>query len=259
MKRTNKPQCRLPLHVCCASRFFLSGATAFTTSLTLYAPHSPICIAVLEWARACARWPLHLMCVVTSCTTMLHRIPRLARCAPYPRRTPHRLPYIRAFVVKNGPSISDPIAGHPGEPSPSVLLDPHPADPATYFRTPLPYEPKQSTSAAISISSPPSPPPDAPNAGTTGAPSGPSPPVPSRAHINIAPTYSNPLFHTHRFVTALEKTFPTPTARSLMPATRALLVDRVGRVKREGLTVKDLENVRQRELDGSRCVLFLIS
>ena len=29
-----------------------------------------------------------------------------------------------------------------------------------------------------------------------------------------------------------------------MRATRALLVDRIGRVKRDGLTVKDLDNVR---------------
>ena len=182
---------------------------------------------------------------------MLHRIPRLARRAPYPRRISHRPPHSRAFAVQSGPSISDPVAGHPGEPTPSVLLHPHPADPATHFRTPLPYELEQSTSSAISTSIPSPPPPDAPNAGTTGPPSGPSPPVPSRAHMNIAPTYSNPPFHTHRFVTALEKTFPTPTARSLMRATRALLVDRVGRVKREGLAVGDLENVRQRELDWS--------
>lgn len=56
-------------------------------------------------------------------------------------------------------------------------------------------------------------------------------------------TYSNPPFHTHTFFTALEKTFPEEVARSLMRATRALLVDRIGRVRREGLTVKDLDNV----------------
>ncbi|KAJ7700015.1 hypothetical protein B0H17DRAFT_890567, partial [Mycena rosella] len=55
-------------------------------------------------------------------------------------------------------------------------------------------------------------------------------------------SYANPPFHTHAFFIALEKTFPTPTARSLMRATRALLVDRVGRVRREGLAVKDLDN-----------------
>lgn len=57
-------------------------------------------------------------------------------------------------------------------------------------------------------------------------------------------SYAHPPFHTHQFFKVLEKTFPTPTARSLMRATRALLVDRVGRVRREGLTVKDLDNVR---------------
>ncbi|PBK72636.1 hypothetical protein ARMSODRAFT_851001, partial [Armillaria solidipes] len=56
------------------------------------------------------------------------------------------------------------------------------------------------------------------------------------------PVYSQPPFHTHAFFTVLEKTFPTPTARGLMRATRALLVDRVGRVRREGLTAKDLDN-----------------
>ena len=56
-------------------------------------------------------------------------------------------------------------------------------------------------------------------------------------------TYQNPPFNTHAFFNVLEKTFPTPTARSLMRATRALLVDRIGKVKRDGLTYKDLDNV----------------
>ncbi|KAG5716544.1 hypothetical protein E4T56_gene16348 [Termitomyces sp. T112] len=56
------------------------------------------------------------------------------------------------------------------------------------------------------------------------------------------PTYTNPPFHTHSFFVALEKTFPEQTARSLMRATRALLVDRVGRVRSDGLTAKDLDN-----------------
>lgn len=66
------------------------------------------------------------------------------------------------------------------------------------------------------------------------------PPVPSRP----PPPYTAPPFHTHAFFLALERSFSTPTASSLMRATRALLVDRVGRVKRDGLTVKDLDNVR---------------
>lgn len=64
--------------------------------------------------------------------------------------------------------------------------------------------------------------------------------LPEPPHVS---SYSHPPFHTHAFFTALEKTFPTPTARSLMRATRALLVDRLGRVRREGLTTKDLDNV----------------
>ncbi|KAI9510464.1 hypothetical protein F5148DRAFT_949772, partial [Russula earlei] len=55
-------------------------------------------------------------------------------------------------------------------------------------------------------------------------------------------TYQNPPFDTHAFLSVLEKTFPTPTARSLMRATRALLVDRIGKVKRDGLTYKDHDN-----------------
>ena len=56
-------------------------------------------------------------------------------------------------------------------------------------------------------------------------------------------TYQNPPFNTHAFFNELEKTFPKQTARSLMRATRALLVDRIGKVKRDGLTYKDLDNV----------------
>lgn len=57
-------------------------------------------------------------------------------------------------------------------------------------------------------------------------------------------TYATPPFDTHRFFRALEGTFSEPIANSLMRATRALLVDRIGRVKREALSSKDLENVR---------------
>ena len=57
------------------------------------------------------------------------------------------------------------------------------------------------------------------------------------------PYYSSPPFDTHMFFVALEKSFEPPTARSLMRATRALLVDRTGRVRNEALSLKDLENV----------------
>jgi len=58
------------------------------------------------------------------------------------------------------------------------------------------------------------------------------------------PVHVNP-FHTHVFFTALEKTFPSPVARTLMAATRGLLVDRILRIRRESLINKDLDNVRQ--------------
>ena len=56
-------------------------------------------------------------------------------------------------------------------------------------------------------------------------------------------SYTHPPFNTHRFFTVLERSFPSPIARNLMRATRALLADRIGRVKRDALTVQDLESV----------------
>jgi len=91
----------------------------------------------------------------------------------------------------------------------------------------------------------------APASSSTPLESAPSPPAtfsgpPARTYQpDPSQPYTAPPFHTHAFFVALEKSFPTPTARSLMRATRALLVDRVGRVRREGLTVKDMENVRR--------------
>ncbi|KAG7097032.1 hypothetical protein E1B28_004425 [Marasmius oreades] len=57
-----------------------------------------------------------------------------------------------------------------------------------------------------------------------------------------SPTYTKPPFHTHSFFVVLERTFPTEVASTLMRATRALLVDRVGRIRRDGLITKDLDN-----------------
>lgn len=71
------------------------------------------------------------------------------------------------------------------------------------------------------------------------------PPVPAPPAAPPAPPpYAAPPFHTHAFFCALERSFPITTARGLMRATCALLVDRIGRVKRAGLTIKDLDNVR---------------
>ncbi|PIL36756.1 hypothetical protein GSI_00445 [Ganoderma sinense ZZ0214-1] len=55
-------------------------------------------------------------------------------------------------------------------------------------------------------------------------------------------SHINPPFNTHRFFTVLERSFPVSIARNLMRATRALLADRIARVKRDALTVQDLES-----------------
>ncbi|KAG8684447.1 hypothetical protein FRC11_012094, partial [Ceratobasidium sp. 423] len=75
------------------------------------------------------------------------------------------------------------------------------------------------------------------------------PPTPSSSGLPKLVTENEPkdiprinAFDTHRFVTALERNFPTPVARALMRATRALLVIRFGRVKQEIFGVRDLDN-----------------
>lgn len=146
--------------------------------------------------------------------------PRSFICAPY--RQIHN-----ATTVEDSP----PSSNAPTNSTPNSVSMTHPLDP--------------SNSAASTTSSQPPPPP--PNAdGRQSEISG----LPIRSYMAdpsfTMPTYTAPPFHTHAFFRALEKTFPEETARSLMRATRALLVDRIGRVRREGLTIKDLDNVSLR-------------
>ncbi|PCH41444.1 hypothetical protein WOLCODRAFT_69651 [Wolfiporia cocos MD-104 SS10] len=171
--------------------------------------------------------------------------PRLAaRPAPQPRR------------AHTSPTIADPSPRGAAN-APSVSLA-HPRDPANHPGTapgagqstppsPPPPEPPEPSSPAAAAPPPPPPADDAQvDAGSTlgvPVPSPPPPFPPSQHHDPYIPApYSNPPFHTHHFFTVLERVFPTTTARSLMRATRALLVDRLGRVRREALTVKDLES-----------------
>ncbi|KAK0486896.1 hypothetical protein EDD18DRAFT_1360111 [Armillaria luteobubalina] len=112
----------------------------------------------------------------------------------------------------------------------------HPKDPAAQ----LPHSLSESPSLSKSQTSPP-PSPMATPTMESALSQVESPSVPSKVESK-GPVYSQPPFHTHAFFTVLEKTFATPTARGLTRATRALLVDRVGRVRREGLTAKDLDN-----------------
>jgi hypothetical protein len=130
-----------------------------------------------------------------------------------------------AAYYSTGPSLGDPTT-HTSLPSnpPSASMS-HPRDPSnssTFLSS------KKNDTAPLSIA----------------LKSGDPPPYLVETPLRRLPTYSSPPFHTHMFFTALEKTFPEETARSLMRATRALLVDRIGKVRKEGLTVKDLDNVR---------------
>ncbi|KAF9534846.1 hypothetical protein CPB83DRAFT_780728 [Crepidotus variabilis] len=102
--------------------------------------------------------------------------------------------------------------------------------------------PEPSSSSSSSSGSSPLPNDGKPQQGGTPAVNAGVPTLHSGANTFRSPTYTNPPFHTHAFFNALERTFPEETARSLMRATRALLVDRIGRVRREALTVKDLDN-----------------
>lgn len=191
-------------------------------------------------------------------------IPALRSASHVCRRTgrPSSIPHARRVYYVTGPSISDPppYAGAPV----SMSVSPHPKDPGPSNQLftsspppPPPPPPSNTTQASTSAPDPPPPPPppesEAPNSSPPvpvspslehphGSPE-PQSDLPSLHHLGSS-NYGNPPFDTYRFFSELEKAFPTPTARNLMRATRALLVDRVGRVKREGLTVKDLESVR---------------
>ncbi|KAJ7744512.1 hypothetical protein DFH07DRAFT_749425 [Mycena maculata] len=173
---------------------------------------------------------------------ILRKLPRLCRTitteAHLPPSSSSLLPIAIFRDAHSTPSISDPSTSR------SISLA-HPRDPLIQSeRIPRRQDNSPRPSQDDPVTLEPPPPPESSSSAssedTTLSTSG----VPSTrldTSSNVS-SYANPPFHTHAFFTALEKTFPTPTARSLMRATRALLVDRVGRVRREGLTVKDLDN-----------------
>ncbi|KAI0773952.1 hypothetical protein C8Q74DRAFT_1267541 [Fomes fomentarius] len=137
-----------------------------------------------------------------------------------------------------------------------------------------PRDPSNQPGPSQSSTSPPSPPPNplsSPNSphtmegspsndasgveDTTTAQSASDPSVPARyVHPPFDPDFPlpqappsplphiTPPFNTHKFFGVLEKSFPIPIARNLMRVTRALLIDRIGRVKRDALTTQDLES-----------------
>ena len=164
----------------------------------------------------------------------------------------------RRVFYATRPPIVDPSPDQ--GPFNEIVLAPHPKDPGSSTQSqapppPPPPPPTNTTQTSASIPDPPPPPPPPGSETPNNTPPVPVTPqydpqddpdgvsgLPSPQQVPPS-TYGNPPFDTYRFFSALEKTFPTTTARSLMRATRALLVDRIGRVKREGLTIKDMESV----------------
>ncbi|KAK7061659.1 hypothetical protein R3P38DRAFT_2830789 [Favolaschia claudopus] len=174
---------------------------------------------------------------------ILRSLPRLCRAvsteAHVSAASSSLLPIVISRDAHTTPSISDPST------SPRSISLAHPRDTVSqsekipHQRIPHASSAQQPNDGNSTKDSPIIEPPP-PSAGSIPSLSSSVPAT--RVDTSSSASYANPPFHTHAFVTALEKTFPTPTARSLMRATRALLVDRLGRVRREGLTVKDLDN-----------------
>lgn len=186
-------------------------------------------------------------------------LPRIGRASPCRSFSP-LVVRLRAYHGSST-SISDPPT-QPGS-HPSVTLA-HPHDPGAAQQTSNTANSgsgqAQETSTAAQSSSlpPPSEPSPAEDPSVNSTPPVPVVPFaynhasdPSGTHTTLpsphqtpqSSSYASPPFDTHRFFAALEKTFLSPTARSLMGATRGLLIDRVGRVRRDAVTVKDLESV----------------
>ncbi|CCM01705.1 uncharacterized protein FIBRA_03769 [Fibroporia radiculosa] len=154
-------------------------------------------------------------------------------------------------MVRTSSTISDPFTSpatvstiklaHPRDPAnqpgavPSSSGSNSTLNPSASDSTPLPLPSNVDLGPSTNVPVPAPPPPLRPPHSRLPSPHEPQ-------NLTLSAAYSNPPFHTHHFFVALEKTFPTPTARSLMRAIRALLVDRLGRVKRDALTVKDLES-----------------
>lgn len=172
---------------------------------------------------------------------MLRGLPRLFRSLSTDVHRPVLSPIpITPREAQTSQIITNPLTNQSEAPAPapaSASLS-HPRDP--FNSSPR----SQSRTDYTDTKSPDGPGTPPPYSSSSSTPSNSNVPSTVDHDFSHAPTYTHPPFHTHAFFTALEKSFPTATARSLMRATRALLVDRVGRVRREGLTVKDLDNVR---------------
>ncbi|KAI0728708.1 hypothetical protein C8Q72DRAFT_779286 [Fomitopsis betulina] len=146
-----------------------------------------------------------------------------------PPRTPHGSSTVSAAHPRDPGKADSSSAGSSPGAGPSST--PEPPEPTTYSAPPSTRWDTSSTSEQGLV--PATPPPLDPHSNL------PAPRLPSNAYNSVA--YGNPPFDTHKFVAALERTFPTSVARGLMRASRALLIDRLGHVKRDALTVEDIE------------------
>lgn len=144
------------------------------------------------------------------------------------------LPCRQVHVSRN---IRDPFPSGQGQGSQTISLS-HPLDPSNSTPSGSNVGPYPNPASKTTASS------DSQHSNTTAETFNSSGvPTPYVYPKSSRPAYTNPPFDTYGFFKVLERTFPTPTAKSLMRATRALVVDRIGKVKNEALNMKDLDNV----------------
>lgn len=189
---------------------------------------------------------------------LIRSLPRFCRPFSYPEIHAHSCcQVLPTRKLHNGTRIADPpVNGAAANVSLAHPRDPGAPRPSSSVNNQGNSTTSDATSGQLSIPATPplsSPPPgDGSEAEHTPIPDNFAPvlanPPPAQSPLpspNQAPQarYANPPFNTHKFFTVLEYSFPTPKARALMRATRALLIDRLGAVKREALTIKDLESV----------------
>ncbi|KAJ8501445.1 hypothetical protein ONZ51_g600 [Trametes cubensis] len=174
--------------------------------------------------------------------------PRLPTSALRLRHS-RQAPYVTISDPPRASGASDISLAHPKDPSNQGGSSKPPSPPAPSSPDPPPPTPPQ---AASPQQEPAGPSDNAPPLSSSESVSVPAkfvhPPIDPRTNLPLPqtpvspPYHVNPPFNTHKFFAALEHSFPTPIARNLMRVTRALLVDRIGRVKRDALTVQDLES-----------------
>lgn len=157
-----------------------------------------------------------------------------------------RLPRLYRTITTTGPEIQLPLTADLKGPKTSPKRKAQSSSSGATTLSTSSSSTDTSNSRSLSISLSPSSSSTTPQGSASSLSDGNSLPLPPQA-THLAPAHlhvsSNPPFHTHTFFLVLERTFPTPVAHALMRATRGLLVDRIGRVRREGLGLKDLDNV----------------